>query len=138
MNQPDRYSRFILSGDKVSYRKDDKVQDAGERECFIHHGPLFPDQPCNDTGTFTINNEDHTVGNLVRMQLHEDKAVVFAGYRIPHPLENKMLVMISTDGSKSPVAAMGDTLEDLKLEFQGMRDSFAAQAAAMMQQQHRY
>ena len=96
------------------------------------------DQPCNDTGTFTINNEDHTIGNLVRMQLHEDKAVVFAGYRIPHPLENKMLVMISTDGSKSPVGAMGDTLEDLKLEFQGMRDSFAAQAAAMMQPQHRY
>ena len=34
------------------------------------------------------------LGNMVRMQLHEDRAVVFAGYRIPHPLESKMVVMI--------------------------------------------
>ncbi|GFH17575.1 DNA-directed RNA polymerase II, 13.6 kDa polypeptide [Haematococcus lacustris] len=36
--------------------------------------------------------EDHTMGNLLRMQLHADKSVVFAGYRIPHPLDAKMVV----------------------------------------------
>jgi hypothetical protein len=40
--------------------------------------------------------EDHTMGNLIRMQLHSDRFVVFAGYRIPHPLENKMVVKVRT------------------------------------------
>lgn len=65
------------------------------------------------------------------MQLHEDRHVVFSGYRIPHPLENKMLVMISTDGFKSPCAAMEHCLEDLKLEFQGLREQFVQQASSM-------
>lgn len=35
------------------------------------------------------------LGNMIRMQLHEDsKGVIFAGYRIPHPLESKMVIMV--------------------------------------------
>jgi DNA-directed RNA polymerase II subunit RPB11 len=67
------------------------------------------------------------------MQLHEDRHVVFSGYRIPHPLENKMLVMISTDGAKGPCAAMEHCLEDLKLEFHSLRDQFNGQAASIRQ-----
>lgn len=36
----------------------------------------------------TIQDEDHTLGNIVRYQLLHDKNVKFAGYRKPHPLEN--------------------------------------------------
>lgn len=68
MNQPDRYVQFVLpEGErKVKYKADTKLKDAG---------------------TFTFRSEDHTIGNLLRMQLHADKSTVFAGYRIPHPLE---------------------------------------------------
>ena len=37
---------------------------------------------------FTINKEDHTVGNMVRMQLLKDPNVLFAGYKNPHPMDN--------------------------------------------------
>lgn len=93
-----RYSRFILPEgvNKVEYKRDEKIPDAG---------------------SFQIMNEDHTIGNLVRMQLHEDRTVVFAGYRIPHPLESKMVVMIQTNGQKTPTQAMDHALDDLRSEF---------------------
>ena len=33
-----------------------------------------------------IQDEDHTLGNIVRLQLLRDRSVKFAGYRKPHPL----------------------------------------------------
>ncbi len=36
----------------------------------------------------TFHFEDHTVGNLLRMNLLKNKSVKFAGYKIPHPLLN--------------------------------------------------
>ena len=41
-------------------------------------------------GTAIIMDENHTLGNIVRYQLLKDKAVKFAGYRVPHPLESKI------------------------------------------------
>ena len=60
MNTPERSSAFILDDDeeKIEYMADTKVSNAG---------------------TFTFNKEDHTVGNLLRMQLLRDPAVKFAG-----------------------------------------------------------
>jgi DNA-directed RNA polymerase subunit L len=76
MNQPDRYERFVLPpGERKVVYERDKIPGAG---------------------TFTFSREDHTLGNLLRMQLLQDKNVLFAGYRIPHPLEHKMLVRVQT------------------------------------------
>ncbi|XP_021728512.1 DNA-directed RNA polymerases II, IV and V subunit 11-like isoform X2 [Chenopodium quinoa] len=64
MNAPDRYERFVVpEGVK-------KVLNA----------------------SFTIEREDHTIGNILRMQLHRDPNVLFAGYKLPHPLQYKILV----------------------------------------------
>mmetsp|Transcript_27011 Transcript_27011/g.68700 ORF Transcript_27011/g.68700 Transcript_27011/m.68700 type:complete len:135 (-) Transcript_27011:633-1037(-) len=99
MNQPDRYSRFVLADgvSKVSYKADTKLAHAG---------------------TLTIMQEDHTLGNLLRMQLFQDKHVVFAGYRIPHPLEPRMVVKVQTTGVKQPTQAVEHALEDLRSEVQ--------------------
>jgi DNA-directed RNA polymerase II subunit RPB11 len=69
MNTPERSACFILDDDeeKIEYAADTKVSNAG---------------------TFTFNKEDHTVGNLLRMQLLRDPQVKFAGYMHPHPLES--------------------------------------------------
>ena len=37
-----------------------------------------------------MQKEDHTLGNTVRMQLHRDPNVVFAGYQVPHPSDNRV------------------------------------------------
>ena len=100
-----RYSRFILPEgvQKVEYQRDEKVPDAG---------------------SFQLFNEDHTIGNLARMQLHEDRCVVFAGYRIPHPLESKLVIMIQTNGQKTPAQAMDHALDDLRSEFGSIQAAF--------------
>ncbi|EFJ51599.1 hypothetical protein VOLCADRAFT_103489 [Volvox carteri f. nagariensis] len=105
MNQPDRYVQFVLpEGErKVNYKADTKLKDAG---------------------TFSFRSEDHTMGNLLRMQLHSDKAMVFAGYRIPHPLEPVMVVKVQTNGTKSPEEAMVHALQDLASEFGYMLNEF--------------
>lgn len=52
------------------------------------------DQKLSDAGTFTLLKEDHTLGNPLRMSLLADGRVLFAGYRMPHPLENRMIIRI--------------------------------------------
>jgi len=60
-----------------------------------------------NTGTFTVLSEDHTLGNLLQAQLHLDEHVAFAGYRVPHPQEAKMLVKVQV---KSPLCRRELTL----------------------------
>ena len=38
----------------------------------------------------SVQDEDHTLGNCVRLQLLRDRSVKFAGYRKPHPLEKRI------------------------------------------------
>jgi len=49
-----------------------------------------------NSGTLVINKEDHTMGNLIRMQLLRDKQVKFAGYIHPHPLIHKIELRVQT------------------------------------------
>ena len=67
MNQPSRAEKFVLPDGvrKLTFTRDTKVANAG---------------------TFIVQKEDHTLGNTVRMQLHRDPNVVFAGYQVPPTL----------------------------------------------------
>jgi DNA-directed RNA polymerase II subunit RPB11 len=108
MNQPDRYERFVIPEGKrkAEYERDQKHE---------------------NTGVYIIQREDHTVGNLLRMKLHEDDSVVFAGYRIPHPLDPVMHVRIQTNGSKAPEDAMKEALTDLRTEITDLKNKLHAQ-----------
>ena len=121
MNQPDRYERFVLPEGtrKVTYEPDSRLPHAG---------------------TYVFEREDHTLGNLLRMQLHEDPAVIFSGYRVPHPLEHKMVVKVQTTGAKTPQQAMAEAVSDVRQELQLLKDMLSmqiasAEAAAGQQQQ---
>eukprot|EP00834_Sanchytrium_tribonematis_P004190 NODE_191_length_13422_cov_1.451025.p12 type:complete len:105 gc:universal NODE_191_length_13422_cov_1.451025:640-326(-) len=46
--------------------------------------------------TFSIENEDHTIGNLLRWMLMKDERVEFAAYSIPHPSDNRIHLRIQT------------------------------------------
>jgi DNA-directed RNA polymerase subunit L len=52
-----------------------------------------------NAGNFILAKEDHTLGNLLRIQLLRDPAVRFAGYRMPHPLVFDCHLRIETMGS---------------------------------------
>lgn len=98
MNTPERSSAFILDDDeeKIEYFADTKVSNAG---------------------TFTFNKEDHTVANLLRMQLLRDQSVKFAGYMHPHPLVHKINLKIQTSTSQvAPAETLSAAIEDLSNE----------------------
>ena len=88
-----------------------------------------PDQRVASAGTFTINKEDHTVGNLLRMQLLRDGDTRFTGYQLPHPLEHVCHVKVETAPGRAPVEVMGGAVTDLRQEVElldrGFRDECA-------------
>ncbi|KAF8768524.1 hypothetical protein HU200_007534 [Digitaria exilis] len=111
MNAPDRYERFVVpEGTKndnhscrVSYERDTKIVNAA---------------------SFTIEREDHTIGNIVRMQLHRDPNVLFAGYKLPHPLQYKIIVRIHTTSQSSPTQAYTQAVNDLDKELEYLKQAF--------------
>ncbi|KAK9154877.1 hypothetical protein Sjap_002357 [Stephania japonica] len=105
MNAPDRYERFVVpeGTKKVSYERDTKIINAA---------------------SFTIEREDHTVGNILRMQLHRDPHVLFAGYKLPHPLQYKIIVRIHTTSQSSPMQAYNQAITDLDKELNHLKDVF--------------
>lgn len=42
-------------------------------------------------GIIIVNNEDHTLGNLISRGLQQHSAISFAGYNLPHPLTKKVI-----------------------------------------------
>ena len=75
------------------------------------------DKKITDTGNFTILKEDHTFGNLVTNSLLEDQRVLFAGYRMPHPLENVLNIKIRTRPDYKPVNLMHHSIDNLVTEI---------------------
>ena len=49
-----------------------------------------------------INQEDHTLGNIVRNELLNDGRVRFAGYRKPHPLFDLLEMKVQSNGDFEP------------------------------------
>lgn len=76
-NRRQSHAAPCTSARRVAYKKDTKVKDAA---------------------TFIIQREDHTLGNVIRHKLLEDQDVIFAAYRIPHPLEHVMHLRVQTNG----------------------------------------
>ncbi|CAM9198626.1 unnamed protein product [Choristocarpus tenellus] len=93
-----------------------------------------PDTKIPHAGTFEIIKEDHTLGNLLRMQLLQDKQVRFAGYVQPHPLENKIHVKVQTNGDNTPVDALSAAIEDLSQEMDVLMRVFREQVELYDQQ----
>jgi DNA-directed RNA polymerase II subunit RPB11 len=107
MNAPERTAAFLLDEDnerKIEYTTDTKTTNAG---------------------VFRFNREDHTVGNLFRLQLLRDPAVRFAGYQHPHPLLNYINLRIQTNSSTaSPAEVLTNAIEDLGSETDHLMTQF--------------
>lgn len=43
-----------------------------------------------DSGIIIVNNEDHTLGNVISRGLQQHNKISFAGYNLPHPLAKKV------------------------------------------------
>ncbi len=70
----------------------------------------------NGCTELVIHNEDHTLMNSLRSLLVKNENVKFAGYRIIHPLENKVQMYISTkeNSEKSNIESLLAATHDLQ------------------------
>ena len=66
------------------------------------------------TTEFIIENETHTLGNLIRTELLKNENVLFAAYKIAHPLEKKLSVSVLTDETITPQDAVYVAITDLQ------------------------
>ena len=78
----------------------------------------------NHAGVFSIYLEDHTVGNLLKHVLLQNKDIRFAGYRKPHPLENKIEVKIHGGAKVDPKNSLYQTCQELKIGFDNLMKDF--------------
>ncbi|GHJ84431.1 hypothetical protein NliqN6_0833 [Naganishia liquefaciens] len=85
MNHPDRIAAWLV--DTENGQEAMEVQDDTKLEGSIR---------------VLLNAQDHTLGNMLRSQLLLDSNVLFAGYRIPHPLTNQVELRIQTDKAMEP------------------------------------
>jgi DNA-directed RNA polymerase II subunit RPB11 len=104
MNKPEPFELFDLEGDI-------KIKEE-------------PVQKMPDTSTFDINKEDHTIGNIIRTELLEDRSVKFAGYKRPHPLEHRIEVKVQTTGECTPRAALLNTVNNLIFKYETLKNLF--------------
>ena len=85
--------------------------------------------------TFTIQHEDHTLGNLLTQELLTEDRVLFAGYRIHHPMDDWIYVRVNvSDEIESSADLIRDTIERLGKQIDNLQKSFEDQAA---QREHR-
>jgi len=110
MNAPHAAEHIVLSADelKLTYEEDSHMPNAG---------------------TFVILKEDHTLGNILRMQLLRDKRVLFAGYRMPHPLEPRLVIKVRTTPDTNPTAVLTQAIANTRQELTTLEKNFMSQAA---------
>jgi DNA-directed RNA polymerase II subunit RPB11 len=97
MNAPERWELFVLP-EGVS-----KVA-------------MTPDTKQPNCATFKVACEDHTLGNLLCYHLQQHPSIVFAGYRVPHPLEHNFELRVQCQqgpGQKSPADVLQDVINQL-------------------------
>ena len=86
---------------------------------------ITPDTKVPNAATLVIEREDHTLGNILRMQLLEDKEVLFSGYRVPHPLEPAIQVKVQTrSNNPGPIDAVKTSLDHLTNELNSFNYAF--------------
>ncbi|KAJ3395060.1 DNA-directed RNA polymerase II core subunit [Lobulomyces angularis] len=105
MNAPDRFELFVIPDgeSKIQMEKDTRVP---------------------NSASFTFLKEDHTLANMLRMQLLKNPKVLFAGYKVPHPLEHSFVLKIQTIPDTTPLECLRNDITLLIAEITGIKKKF--------------
>ena len=71
---------------------------------------------------FELKGENHTLCNVIREELWNDKAVTISAYNISHPLIGVPKFMVETDGEKEPRKALKEAITRLKKKNAEIRE----------------
>lgn len=82
---------------------------------------------------FTIFKEDHTIGNLLTQELLNEERVLFAGYRIQHPMTDLIIVRVNvSDNIRSPADLVSSTINNLRDHLSYLKEDFEKQVEKKM------
>ncbi len=65
---------------------------------------------------FLLDGERHTIPNLLKQKLLENKDVEFVSYILDHPMDEKSRFVLKT-GGKSPKKILEDTAKEIEAEL---------------------
>lgn len=99
----------------------------------IHRIHQVKDEKVPDAVVFIIWLEDHTLGNILRMELLRNDLVLFAGYKVPHPLDHMIELRVQTLPKSSPEQALRRAVRNLRAECKSMLDQFDKEVARVRQ-----
>ncbi len=68
-----------------------------------------------------VTGEGHTLGNLIAKEAMEHPHVVFATYRIPHPLQDRMEISIIVDENYNIEKALAEIINNIKRNLEEFR-----------------
>ncbi|GMR42351.1 hypothetical protein PMAYCL1PPCAC_12546, partial [Pristionchus mayeri] len=74
--------------------------------------------------TVVLHEEDHTIGNSLKHILCKMDDVEFAGYNVPHPLEDKILLRLQTKQGVAAAPILLKAFDHLETIFVDIRHKF--------------
>ncbi|KZO94194.1 DNA-directed RNA polymerase II [Calocera viscosa TUFC12733] len=74
---------------------------------------VVEDTKIPNAATIRVAKQDHTLANMIRGYLLKNPKVLFAGYKVPHPLEPHFILKIQTDGTATPVEVLQEVCTTL-------------------------
>lgn len=87
----------------------------------------IPDTRIPNAATYKFEREDHTLGNLLRSQLLQDSRVIFAAYKVEHPLFANFLLKIQTEDGYTPEEALKNACSSILRQISVLRHKFKAE-----------
>lgn len=105
MNAPDRFELFLLP-DGV-----EKVT-------------VNPDQRMPNAAFIKFEREDHTLGNLLTKQLQQDPRVLYAAYKVEHPLFANFVMRVQTEDGYTPREALRFACQSLIAQLRTISQKF--------------
>ncbi len=69
-----------------------------------------------------IEGEDDTIGNLIAKSAVQHPNVVYATYRIPHPLERKVEIIISVDKNADLGSTISEIIHSIKEQLEEFKN----------------
>ncbi|EJW03550.1 hypothetical protein EDEG_02134 [Edhazardia aedis USNM 41457] len=88
---------------------------------------VIRDQTASNTVELEIHGETHTLGNILADRLLQDTRCVFAAYKVPHPLEEKVMVRVTSAKNCDVMELINDALMSLSSEIEDAKVQFERQ-----------
>ncbi|BFZ57886.1 DNA-directed RNA polymerase II core subunit [Savitreella phatthalungensis] len=85
---------------------------------------VTPDAKLPNCVTIKFEKEDHTLGNLLRAQLLKDSRVLFAAYRVEHPLDHSFILRIQTIDGIEPKDAVSEACRTILIQLDQLKQRF--------------